>query len=254
MFQNARAHGIDSVELRGITGEHVSPDSPPGDIEAVIRESRENGVPVLSVTAYTTFAEESDSAQRENEETLMRYVELAGKLGARYVRSFLYEPRHAAVEGRDGWDRLYDHMASSLNRVASAINGSPVKILLETHGRITCGKLMAPLLERIPSDQVGVLWDFPHSYHSGESIAESWALMGSRVGYLHVKDDQAGMDGKTVHRHVGEGEVPIKEVQQFLMQQGFKGTFCLEWERKWHPEMPPLLEALPIFTRYMNGH
>jgi len=252
VFSRARRFGMNAVELRGVTGEHISPDSPEADVRLVQEESRRHGIKILSVTAYTTFADEEAEKRAENEQTLLRFVRLAERLGADFVRTFSYEPRHGEADAA-GRGRIYDRMAASLNRVAEAIAESPVRILIETHGRMTTGRLMAPLLERIPSGRIGVLWDFPNGLMGGESLEETWSLFGSRVGYMHFKDERKGEDGKVENCHVGEGFVPIRETVEFLRRIGYDGYCCLEWERKWHPEMPPLEEALPIYRDYMTS-
>ena len=33
-----------------------------------------------------------------------------------------------------------------------------------------------------------------------------------------------------------------------LLSDGYKGAFSLEWEKKWHPELPPVETALERFV------
>ena len=43
----------------------------------------------------------------------------------------------------------------------------------------------------------------------------------------------------------GAGVIWDRCVMRALQDDGYEGWLSLEWERKWHPELPPLDEALP---------
>jgi sugar phosphate isomerase/epimerase len=51
---------------------------------------------------------------------------------------------------------------------------------------------------------------------------------------------------------VGEGQIPIKAIVRQLLAGGYTGYFSLEWEKKWHPELPGAEIAYPDFVRVMN--
>jgi beta-glucosidase len=56
---------------------------------------------------------------------------------------------------------------------------------------------------------------------------------------VHLKDVTA--QGLTLP---GEGDLPIREMVNYLNENGYDGYFSLEWEKKWHPELPVLEDAL----------
>ena len=52
---------------------------------------------------------------------------------------------------------------------------------------------------------------------------------------------------------IGEGDVPIARIADRLLSDGYDGYFSLEWEKKWHPELPDIDAALCSFIKVMNG-
>lgn len=42
----------------------------------------------------------------------------------------------------------------------------------------------------------------------------------------------------------GQGEFPMPALRRVLEAGGYAGVLSLEWERMWHPALPPLDEAL----------
>ncbi len=41
------------------------------------------------------------------------------------------------------------------------------------------------------------------------------------------------------------GEVPVKEALDMWRANGYDGYVCVEWEKKWHPQIPEPEVALP---------
>ena len=47
----------------------------------------------------------------------------------------------------------------------------------------------------------------------------------------------------------GEGTFPIAPILKALDADRFDGAVSLEWERKWHPELEPLEQAMEAFKK-----
>jgi sugar phosphate isomerase/epimerase len=43
---------------------------------------------------------------------------------------------------------------------------------------------------------------------------------------------------------LGNGEFDLADTLDLLRENAFAGVVSIEWERKWHPYLPPLEEAL----------
>ena len=71
--------------------------------------------------------------------------------------------------------------------------------------------------------------------------------------HTHLKDSKPEGDER---RYVltGSGEVPVKEQVRVLAQAGYKGFYCFEWEKKWHPEIEEPEVAFPHFARTIREY
>jgi fatty-acyl-CoA synthase len=94
---------------------------------------------------------------------------------------------------------------------------------------------------------VSALWDSHHPYRVGESVDEVVQALDGHIAHVHVKDARR-LDSDPYGWQLvllGEGEVPVREQLQALRQQGYQGYVSVEWEKKWHPEIPDPEVALP---------
>ena len=64
--------------------------------------------------------------------------------------------------------------------------------------------------------------------------------------HVHVKDSVDDRSIPAGHRYTlpGAGGFPWAELQEAWRRQPYEGIVSLEWEKKWHPELPPLEDAL----------
>ena len=104
------------------------------------------------------------------------------------------------------------------------------------------------------SDAFLLLWDAHHTFVAGkEQPADTWKSLGKYVRHTHLKDSKPEGDER---RYVltGSGEVPVKEQVRVLAQAGYKGFYCFEWEKKWHPEIEEPEVAFPHFARTIREY
>jgi sugar phosphate isomerase/epimerase len=47
----------------------------------------------------------------------------------------------------------------------------------------------------------------------------------------------------------GKGDVPVKRQMQALAANNYKGYFCFEWEKLWHPDIAEPEIAIADFAR-----
>ena len=53
---------------------------------------------------------------------------------------------------------------------------------------------------------------------------------------------------------LGEGEVPVKEALHTWAEHGYDGFVCVEWEKKWHPEIEEPDIAFPQHARVLREY
>jgi len=84
-----------------------------------------------------------------------------------------------------------------------------------------------------------------------------YANLGPRLKLAQVKDARR-LDGEAWRLvPLGEGEVPVREMLGLLTAGGYPHWISVEWEKRWHPEIPAPEVALPqhldLLTRWLES-
>ena len=119
-------------------------------------------------------------------------------------------------------------------------------LLVETHDSFSASGPCLRLLELL-DERVNFIWDSHHTWClGGESPAETWRLLAPYIRHVHIKDSIAVPSARHPFTYVvpGQGKMPVLSVFELLSRDGFLGTVSLEWEKMWHPYLPPLADAL----------
>jgi len=238
---------FDGVELRGVRGEHVHTGLSRDERSGVARIFRQQGVKIFSITAYTKFDSLEQEEFTKTESELISYVHLAKDLGASYVRTFIGGLPKGIESGTHD-----ERVAASLVNIARAVEGTGISILVETHDRISSVAAALRIVNLAAHPQVGILWDIAHSLRAGDSLVENASLLGGKLGYVHLKDELPSADNQEHPVLPGQGIIPIKDILAALETVSFNGYLCLEWERKWHPELEPLDAAMVAYKKWLH--
>lgn len=133
------------------------------------------------------------------------------------------------------------------------------EIWLETHNEYATGKAILPLLQEVNRKNFGVIWDIMHPLEDGESVAETYALIGHAIRHVHIKDGKPSTDPDAhdwVYTKLGEGVVPMGEIIKCLEDGGYTGYYSLEWESMWRAELVGVYEdpdvLLSDYQTYME--
>jgi sugar phosphate isomerase/epimerase len=131
--------------------------------------------------------------------------------------------------------------------------------LFETHDLWVKARHCRLLLDGVADPAFGALWDMGHTYRvGGEEPAESFSAIGSRVGYVHVKDaiyDPASSLAMPDGWHYvapGTGELPLAGSIVLLQEGGYDGWLLFEHEKRWHPDLPEPEEVFPRFVDWIR--
>lgn len=232
---NARAYGYDGIELRLLDGELIDPDLPTPARNRVRRVFDDAGLPIVAIDTSVRVAGDAEAAEQE----LRGWIEVAGAWAAPVLRVF-----GGAIAGQER-DEAVATASTVLERIAPEAEQAGVGIALETHDAFASAATVGEVLRRVPSPAIGALWDTHHPYRSGESPEQVWELLAGRVLHTHVKDARKRPDDTWELTLLGEGEVPVADVIRLLRGRGYGGWISVEWEKKWHPEIPEPEQALP---------
>ncbi len=235
------AGGCSGVELRAGEGQPVHPGltrTERTDVRRVLAEAR---LAPLAVASYVKVCAPGDDPQIVDE--LVRYVDLAADLGAVGVRVF------PGGNGDGGDD---DRGVRRLEAAAGPAARRGVRIFVETHDSYPRGADVARLLARTSSPGLGVIWDFVHPWRSGEDPKTTYDAVAPWLAYVQLKDAVPPLD-RPVPALIGAGEVPLDAIRAVLAEHEYDGWWSVEWEKAWHPDIPPLADALASARTWLAG-
>ena len=243
----AAEFGIPAVELRGLSGRMDMPQlcaeqrlTPPR-IAALCQEHRTR----LAVAGSSfKLIDASPSALAD----LIQFCAWADSLSIPYVRIF-----GGGTWGEPIQEKEFAHAVECLEtwRAEQHTRSWQVELLLETHDAFSAS---APCLElnRRLTRPLNLIWDTHHTWRlGGETVESTWKQIGPRVRHIHVKDSVDRPSARHPYTYVlpGEGQMPWNDLDALLRREPFDGLISLEWERFWHPYLPPLRDALAHFSR-----
>ena len=246
IIANAVRNGYSGVEVRGLK-EHIdlrqSPDFAPSARASLVRRFADVNVNICCLSASASFA--NATMKDVSIDEARAFIEIAGDLNCPMVRVFGGSP--SATESDADATRNVVEALSELAPFAAEHN---VTVVLETHDAFSTGERVAEVMGQVDSRYVAALWDLHHPYRQGEQAAETYQHLAPWLRHTHVKDSDA--NGYCL---LGDGDVPIKEMVNLLLENepartscGLPESYlCLEWEKRWHTA---LAEPEIVFPQY----
>ena len=215
---------IPCLELRGVWGQNVLllSDEQVAQVRALCDG---HGVTISAIGS--PIGKSPIEAPVETEvQNLRRLIEIARQLGTNNIRIFSFHPPgdSASVD----YDSYVDSAIDRIRRLAAVAEAEGITLLLENEKGIVGDTLdrCVKLVEAIESAHLVFLWDPANFVQVGEDrITErGWPLLGSRVGYVHIKD--CDLNGTVKAAGEGDGQVP--ELLTQLVSDGYQGMLALE--------------------------
>lgn len=231
----ARAHRISAIELRALGGSLDLPSyfSGRGDSSASVSGAAA-GVRILAFGTSLRLADGTDEDRRK----FLEHVPWAEAIGVPRLRVF----DGGSPSDGSSVDRAAE--AAGWWRALRAERGWRTDIMVETHDSLLTAADICRFAEAAPG--TGILWDSHHTWRKGgEDPAQTWAAIGPHVVHIHVKDSIVGSVPGAPVRYVlpGTGDFPMAALRAALAGN-YSGPLSLEWEKRWHPELASIEEAL----------
>jgi sugar phosphate isomerase/epimerase len=252
ILQNADKLGYAALELRGIAGEMDLPKVPEfagTRLAEAKRDLAALGITVSDLGASARMHEKDPAVRAQQFDEGRRFIDLAQAMGVKYVRMF--GDRIPEGEPRD---EVMKRVVEGFRTMADYARPAGVTVLIESHGDFTRSADLEHILTSVASPQFALLWDAHHSFvAAGEQPADTFAKIGKWTLHTHLKDSKPE-GGNRRYVLVGAGEVPVKEQVRVLAAAGYKGLFCFEWEKMWHPEIEDPEVAFPHYARTMADY
>ena len=162
----------------------------------------------------------ADEQQRESQiEALRRYIELAGDIGAPYVRTF------GGVHAERDLVLVIDYVADSYRAVMDEAAARSVTVLMETHDHWSASAPVRAVVELVGHECCAVLWDLVHPMRLLERPEITFQNLQGLVRHLHVHDFDYGTEGDMQAVALGAGRYDHQTPLRLLSQAGFD-EFC----------------------------
>jgi sugar phosphate isomerase/epimerase len=252
--RNGQAYGFDGVDFRGYLDSIDITTLPmfTSGVAGTRRKLADAGLEVSAVSSSITAC--NLDAREKNLEEARRTIPVAKGLGAKVVRIFGggdLDKNTRAELAKIGCD--------CIEQILDLDGARDIRWVFETHDLWIQSTDCKLLLDAIPDPAFGALWDIGHTSRvGGESPAQTYAAIGPRVGYTHIKDavydpghPQAMQDGW--HYVIpGTGQLPLANAIGLLGENGYAGWLQFEHEKRWHPELPEPEVIFPAFVKWVK--
>jgi sugar phosphate isomerase/epimerase len=253
ILEFASQHGFAAIELRGIDGNLDLPALPrfaPDGIEQTKQEIRASKLKIACVSSSAQlYVEDPDKRAKELGDA-RRFIDLAAILGAPYVRVF--GGKAESDKNPMPNDATKARVAAGLRELGKYAGPKNVTVIIESHDHFTSSSTLKNVLQSADSEHVGLLWDAHHTFATSNEDPESTVRqLGPWIRHTHLKDSTGnGEDRKYVL--TGRGTVPIQRQIEALRSIGYKGFYCFEWEKLWHPDIADSEVAIADYARVVG--
>ncbi|MGE0882974.1 MAG: sugar phosphate isomerase/epimerase family protein [Blastocatellales bacterium] len=252
ILDQASQNGFAALELRGILAEMDLPKSSQftgAKLKESLKDLAALNLKISDLGASSRLGE-PDAAKRVAQiDEARRFIDLAHELKSPYVRIF---------GGKLGQNQTMEEatklIIAGFRQLHEHAKGSGVTLLIESHDEFTTSESLLAILKGANLPTAALLWDAHHTFVTGnEQPAETFKQLGKFARHTHLKDSKP--EGKD-RRYVltGTGEVPVKETVKTLVAGGYRGYYCFEWEKRWHPEIEEPEIAFPHYAKVMREY
>ncbi|WP_300715117.1 sugar phosphate isomerase/epimerase [uncultured Acetatifactor sp.] len=213
--------GIGYFEPRGIDGKNIA-NLTDEEVERLKGKMKACGIKASSIGSpigKVKLEEDFEGHFRQ----FQRVVEIAGQLGAKYIRmfSFYHEGGAEWTEGERA------EVLSRLGRMIAYAAERDVVLLHENEKDIygDTAERCADLMEELGCGHFRAVFDPANFVQCGQDTWEAFEKLKGHIAYLHIKDALLA-DGRVVPAGVGDGNV--ERILRSLLEKGYDGFLSLE--------------------------
>src|SRR5262245_54159271 len=241
----AAGNGFSAVEIRCILGDLDLPNRPefaPDQIAATKKMIAAHGLKVSDLGSSSEMHHSAPDKRAKSLADAKRFIDLAEKLDAPDIRIYgnrLEGDRHECIH----------RVAAGMRELAVYAKPHNVTVIIESHGDFVTSPLLKQVLTEADHPNAALLWDAHHTFVSGHEEPEVTVReLGSFIRHTHLKDS-IEVNGESQYVLTGKDTVPVARQMQALAATGYRGYFCFEWEKLWHPDIAEPEIAIADFAR-----
>ena len=246
-------HGFSAIELRGVEGKLDLPALPLFAADRIGQTRQEILASKLKIACVSSSAQMyvEDPTKRAKElADARRFIDLAASLGAPYVRVF--GGKADSDKSPTPSDEIKGRVAAGLRELGKYAGPQKVAVIIESHDHFTASPTLKSVFQLADTENVGLLWDAHHTFATSNEDPEfTVEQLGPWIRHTHLKDSTgSGEDRKYVL--TGRGNVPIQRQIEALRSIRYKGFYCFEWEKMWHPDIDDPEIAVADYARVVG--
>jgi sugar phosphate isomerase/epimerase len=219
MLNTARGFGYHGVELRCDAQHHhgVEINTAP-EVRALIAQEFQNQG-IEPVCLATSVQMTHDHAA----ELLVGRIHLAADIGCPAVRVFC-----GRDEESSSLADTIEVVVERLGRGADYALSMGVQVWLETHDTSAKGQIAGQIIREVDRENVGIVYNNLHPYRMNESVRDTFIAIGQFIRHVRFHD---GINDprKVVVTPMGQGQLPVEDMFDALVNTGYDGYLCGEW-------------------------
>jgi sugar phosphate isomerase/epimerase len=242
----ASKHGYNGIEIRGIqreldiTKSIVFKDA--ASRKQAVSMMKDKALKFVCLGSSAELHHREGADREKNLDEARRFIDLASEIGCPYVRVF----PNKLIPGEDK-NKTMERIAKGLSQLGAYSSESNVTVLMETHGDLSHSDDVEKIMQWANHNHTGLVWDIANMWSvTQESPADVYGKLKKYIHHTHIKNGKLG-NGKFDLTLIGIGDVPLGEAIGALQKGNYKGFYCFEWEKLWHPEIEAPEIALADF-------
>jgi sugar phosphate isomerase/epimerase len=245
-------HNYKGIEVRGILKQMdlpLCPDFSKENLPSTLRMMSDNGLSFVNLGSSVMLHFPEGAERKKNLDDAKRFIDLAQQLKCPYIRVF---PNIFPKDQEKA--ATMDLMAKGLLELGDYSKGGNVIVLTESHGDLIYIDDLEKVMKAAEHPHVGMIWDICNMWiKTKESPALAYSKLKKYIHHTHIKN--AKLDGDKInYKFISQGDVPVFEAVELLKKGGYKGYYCFEWEKLWHPELEPPELAFADYADVMAKH
>lgn len=248
----AKKHSYEGIEVRGILRQldlSLCPDFSKENIPSTLRLMEDNNLRFVNLGSSATLHFSEPGVRKKNLDDGKRFIDLASQLKCPYIRVF---PNIFPKDQEK--NTTMNLITQGLLELGDYAKGSNVTVLIESHGDLVFIEDLYKVMKDAEHPNVGLIWDVTNMWSkTKEPPKAAYEKLKKYIRHTHIKDAKLA-DGKINYVRLGTGDVPIFEAIDALSQSNYKGYYCFEWEKLWHPEIEAPEIAIADYAQTMIKH
>lgn len=236
----AKTLGYQGVEIRGLRGQMYLPLCPElsANPSATREMFAEAGVELVCLASSAAFHYRDPRRVAENQAEAREYIELAGRLGCRYVRVFGSEIPKLFLRGYESRGNVLLRIAGALKQLAQFAERHGVTVLLENSGDFADSQSIWYLVDAVDSPALEACWSQFAAMTRREPPSVSIKRLGRRIGMLRITDGQFAADGAVESIELpGKGNCDVPLQIELVKGLCFGGYLMVDWPKLWNPKL-----------------